>query len=333
MKKPRAITIHNQKGGSGKTTISVNLAGTLAHMGYKTLLIDIDPQCNATSRLGFKPNTRGIIDVIRQVPVTVEAVKPQFERTAAENGLKFDAARLAGLENLYILPANIHAGIEEREFFARTYSNFRDQIVNQLQQLRTATSSDSDLVELTQYLNNTIESLNTISKDNGYRLLSRAMDLVQDEHSFDFVVIDSPPDEDSLLLSNALVYSGYLIIPVDMQTPSSLENLVRVLTLTTKHHKLNPTLAFLGILENRVNDAQVVTVLHEQLLAFKAAAIMKSQIQDYRTVANAQLSDLPLVFVSPNSAANENFTSLALEIVKKTGAPKPTKTHGKKIQS
>ena len=93
----KIIAVVNQKGGVAKTTTSVNLASYLAGMGHKILLVDIDPQGNATSGLGTDRSMLNhcIYDVLI-------------------NGVPVEAVVLpAGKENLEILPATISlAGAE-----------------------------------------------------------------------------------------------------------------------------------------------------------------------------------------------------------------------------
>ncbi len=66
MNRPRIIAICNRKGGTGKTNIAVNLGAYLAHFGKKVLLVDLDPQANATSGLGVEKTKQGIYEVLSE---------------------------------------------------------------------------------------------------------------------------------------------------------------------------------------------------------------------------------------------------------------------------
>lgn len=92
----KIIAVVNQKGGVGKTTTAVNVSSALAKKGKRVLLIDSDPQGNATSGVGIDKNApKSIYDVI------INDV--EIEETIIESNVK----------NLYVCPSNINlAGAE-----------------------------------------------------------------------------------------------------------------------------------------------------------------------------------------------------------------------------
>jgi chromosome partitioning protein len=82
----RILCIANQKGGVGKTTTALNLAAGLAKAGMRTLLIDLDPQCNATSGAGGKPTPRH--PLVQQMPL-----RDAFQHTQTPNLLLLPGSR------------------------------------------------------------------------------------------------------------------------------------------------------------------------------------------------------------------------------------------------
>ncbi len=106
----KIISFSNQKGGVGKTTTCVNMAAYLAVAGKKVLLVDIDPQGNATTGLGFSKGTlkKSVYNVI----IDEEEVKDNVLSTE--------------IEGLFILPANIDLAGAEVEL---VYKKSREKVL------------------------------------------------------------------------------------------------------------------------------------------------------------------------------------------------------------
>lgn len=107
-RRPLVVTVANQKGGVGKTTSTVNIAASLAKFGLRALVIDLDPQGNASTALGVEHHvgTPSIYEVLLEDAPIVDVVRPTEESP-----------------NLWCVPSTIDlagaeiemAGIERRE--------------------------------------------------------------------------------------------------------------------------------------------------------------------------------------------------------------------------
>mgnify|MGYP001160006783 FL=1 len=121
------IAIANQKGGVGKTTTTVNLGDALARMGIPTLIVDMDPQANATSSLGFEKQAgAGIYEPL------LSGADPINRAVAARS-------------NLWLIPAELDLAAAELELSRK--ENYLEKLRSSLSGLKKSNDLEAILID------------------------------------------------------------------------------------------------------------------------------------------------------------------------------------------
>lgn len=286
----KIISVFNQKGGVGKTTTVVNLAVALAYLDKKVLVIDMDPQANATTGLGIDKNKleSSIYDLFYlfspEEEIVVEAENE--EEVAEENS---DESR----EDYQVVGEDIEEEVDLTPYIIKTKSG-----VDLIPSENSLSGLEVELVELdplerTQKLK---EIIGAIDKD------------------YDFILIDLPPSL-GLLSINALVASNSIIIPIQTEY-YALEGVSELMnTFELVKESLNKDLYVEGVLLSMFDKRTKLSyeVVEEVKKYFKSRVFM-TMIPRNVKLAEAPSHGQSAVEYDPKSQGAMAYISLAQEI-------------------
>ena len=283
------IACTNQKGGCSKTTTAVNLATVLAEgnpkMGIpprKVLLVDLDPQGNASTSFGIDKSRIGrtvydllMNDLGEELPVLEEYLcHPEFISdqirapwTSLHPGKKFP--KNLKVNNLWLLPSNIQLSGAEIELATRIGRETRLK-----------------------------EGLATAVEE------------------FDYIIIDTPPSL-GLLTINALAAANWILIPVQteyyaLEGMSSLMNSIKLV-----QRRINPHLKLFGIALTMYSDTKLCNFVVEEVRKYFDEQVFQTVVPRNTKVADAPRNGAPITLLESPTRRNKGsqaYWSLGREV-------------------
>ena len=284
------IAMTNQKGGCGKTTTTVSLAAGLAKLGYRVVVVDTDPQCNATDSFGLERDAL-LKDGYFTVADAYLARRPLSE-IVVNFPDRFNSA-------LFVAPG--HRGLSSVP--QRLESELQESLAGEG---RSALDADDIRAEQRSRLRESIASLHG---------------------QIDIVLIDTPPDL-GFIMTTAMVAADYFLIPV-FPSGYDLKGLETLSGTAEKIQKrLNPGLQLLGVVLGNMDssarlDSDIRQMLQEK---FGEGRVFKTAISRSVKHREAPVYGRTIFEHASGTAAATQFAELSREVADKLEAAHGAKT-------
>ncbi|AWB26680.1 ParA family protein [Halococcoides cellulosivorans] len=286
--RPVRLCVTNAKGGTGKTTIAINVAGALNERGYDVLFVDLDPQGNATEGLG-------LVEAYDRGPPTL------FDALTDPDGASMAPGLLVDHPEMTVLPSNIDLLQAEREL---TIAGLMARAKAEDMGIRAA-----DLEPLALNIDPAM-----ISPGNALDLLDPVLDAV--EVGFDYVIVDSPPFYGQLT-DTAIYATRNVIVPALTEATSERAIELLIDQLAALEAQADIRVDTVGVVANRVEqtneDAAMIQWLETVFSEFpvwqvrKRVALQRAFSAGHSIFADEDAIDMERVFLQIADELSRRF--------------------------
>ncbi|WP_276886604.1 ParA family protein [Anaerococcus lactolyticus] len=311
----KTISVFNQKGGVGKTTTVVNLAVALSYLDKKVLVIDMDPQANATTGLGIDKNKvdTSIYDLFYIMAEEVQNKEANHDeeisketkeedKEVADEGKKARFIDLTGKKDS-------EAKIEEK-----TEEKIKENDRVGLDQYIIRSKSGVDLIPSENSLSGLEVELVDLDPLERTQKLKEIVEEIK--APYDFILIDCPPSL-GLLSINALVASDSIIIPIQTEY-YALEGVSELMnTFELVKESLNKDLYVEGVLLSMFDKrTKLAYEVVEEVKKFFKDKVFMTMIPRNVRLAEAPSHGESAIEYDTKSQGAMAYISLASELIK-----------------
>lgn len=315
----KTISVFNQKGGVGKTTTVVNLAVALSYLDKKVLVIDMDPQANATTGLGIDKNKvdTSIYDlfyILDEEKVEKEEAREKIEETKESSEAEIKE-RPAGKRFIDLAGSSEKVSEEKSEEVSQKVSQEEAKpVFDGVDKYIIKTESGVDLIASENSLSGLEVELVDLDPLERTRKLKEI--IAEIKKDYDFILIDCPPSL-GLLSINALVASESIIIPIQTEY-YALEGVSELMnTFELVKGSLNKDLYVEGVLLSMFDKrTKLAYEVVEEVKKFFKDRVFKTMIPRNVRLAEAPSHGKSAIEYDAKSQGAMAYISLASELIK-----------------